>query len=140
MHFSSFKICSQFFFVSAILHHISLLRLLPKSYFKISTFKPNFLCSSSFKMDLTNCEYNTHLQQIQKNHELNSLKEYNILIWITGRRLTIFIISFLKQDLTTILLIKYFKYYNISIYDGYLRSNRMKNKHNIETFCNNSLY
>jgi len=26
------------FFVSAILHHISLLRLLPKLYFKISTF------------------------------------------------------------------------------------------------------
>ena len=37
------------FLVSAILHHISLLRLLPKSYFKISTFQPNFLCSSSFK-------------------------------------------------------------------------------------------
>jgi len=36
--------------VSAILHHISLLRLIPKSYFKISTFQPNFLCSSSFKM------------------------------------------------------------------------------------------
>jgi len=50
MHFSSFKICSQIFcLVSAILHHISLLRLLPKSYFKISTFQPNFLCSSSFK-------------------------------------------------------------------------------------------
>ena len=26
----------------------SLLRLLPKLYFKISTFQPNFLCSSSF--------------------------------------------------------------------------------------------
>jgi len=50
MHFSSFKICSQILFlVSAILHHISLLRLLPKSYFKISTFQSNFLCSSSFK-------------------------------------------------------------------------------------------
>ena len=36
------------FLVSAILHHISLQRLLPKSYFKISTFQPNFLCSSSF--------------------------------------------------------------------------------------------
>ena len=36
------------FLVSAILHHISLLILLPKSYFKISTFQPNFLCSSSF--------------------------------------------------------------------------------------------
>ena len=36
--------------VSAILHHISLLRLLPKSYFKTSTFQPNFLCSSSFNV------------------------------------------------------------------------------------------
>jgi len=43
MHFLSFKNCSQFFLVSAILHHISLLRPLPKSYFKISTFQPNFL-------------------------------------------------------------------------------------------------
>jgi len=50
MHFSSFKICrsSQFSLVSAILHHISLLRLLPKSYFKISTFQTQFLCSNSF--------------------------------------------------------------------------------------------
>jgi len=48
MHFSSFKICSQFFLVSASLHDISLLILLPKSYFKISTIQPNFLCSSSF--------------------------------------------------------------------------------------------
>ena len=35
--------------VSSILNHISLLRLLPKSNFKTSTFQPNFLCSSSFK-------------------------------------------------------------------------------------------
>ena len=49
MHFSPFKICSQFSLVSAILHYISLLRLLPKSYFNINTFQPNFLCSSSFK-------------------------------------------------------------------------------------------
>jgi len=35
--------------VSAIFDHNSLLRLLPKSYFKISTFQPYFLCSSSFK-------------------------------------------------------------------------------------------
>jgi len=35
--------------VSAILHHISLLRHLPKSYFKISTFQPNVLCSISLK-------------------------------------------------------------------------------------------
>ena len=41
MHFSTFKICSQIF-LSAILHHISLLRLLPKSYFKIRTFHPIF--------------------------------------------------------------------------------------------------
>jgi len=49
MHFSSFKICSQTFLGSANFHHISLLRLLPKSYFKKITFQPNFLCSSSFK-------------------------------------------------------------------------------------------
>jgi len=50
MHFSSFKICNfKTFLVSAILHYISLLRLLPKSYFKICTFQPNFLCSGSFK-------------------------------------------------------------------------------------------
>jgi len=36
---------------SVIFHHISLLRLLPKSYFKISTFQPNFLCSSYFKVN-----------------------------------------------------------------------------------------
>ena len=36
------------FLVSAILHHISLLRLLPKSYLKISTFQPNFPCFKSF--------------------------------------------------------------------------------------------
>jgi len=38
--------------VSAILHHIFLLRPLPKSYFKMSTFQPNFLCSSSFNLRL----------------------------------------------------------------------------------------
>ena len=43
-------VCSKKNLVSAILHHFSLLRLLPKSYFKISTFQPNFLCSSSFKI------------------------------------------------------------------------------------------
>ena len=37
------------FLVSAILHHISLLRRLPKSYFKISTIQLNFLCSSFVK-------------------------------------------------------------------------------------------
>jgi len=40
----------KIFLVSAILHHIFLLRLLPKSYFRSSTFEPNFLCSSSFNM------------------------------------------------------------------------------------------
>jgi len=44
------KYVVNIFLVSAILYHISLLRLLPKSYFKISTFQPNFLCSSSFKV------------------------------------------------------------------------------------------
>ena len=53
IQFSYFKIRSQIFLcVSAILHHISLLRLLPKSHFKISTFQPNFLCSSSFNNSL----------------------------------------------------------------------------------------
>jgi len=36
--------------MSAILHYISLLTLVPKSYFKINTFQPNFLCSSSFNI------------------------------------------------------------------------------------------
>jgi len=49
MHLSCFKYVVKFVLVSAILHHISLLRLLPKSYFKIKTFQPNYLCSSSFK-------------------------------------------------------------------------------------------
>ena len=46
--FHLLKYVVKFVLVLAILHHISLLRLLPKSYFKISTFQPNFLCSSSF--------------------------------------------------------------------------------------------
>jgi len=36
--------------MSAILHHISLQRILPKSHFRKNTFQPNFLCSSSFKV------------------------------------------------------------------------------------------
>jgi len=40
--FHFFKYVVKTFLVSAILHYISLLRLLPKSYFKISTFQPNF--------------------------------------------------------------------------------------------------
>jgi len=47
--FYLFKYVVNNFLVSAIFHHISLVRLLPQSYFKISTFQPNFLCSSSFK-------------------------------------------------------------------------------------------
>ena len=46
--FQLLKYVVKLFLVSAILHHISLLRLLPKLYFKICTFQPNFLCSSSF--------------------------------------------------------------------------------------------
>jgi len=53
--FHLLKYVVNFFLVSAILPHISLLRLLPKSYFKISTFQPNFLCSSSFKHIFINC-------------------------------------------------------------------------------------
>jgi len=47
--FHVFKYVIKLILVLAIVHHISLKRLLPKSYFKISTFQPNFLCSSSFK-------------------------------------------------------------------------------------------
>ena len=47
--FTFFKYVVNNFLVSAIFHYICLLRHLPKSYFKISTFQPNFLCYSSFK-------------------------------------------------------------------------------------------
>ena len=43
--FHLLKYVVKTFLVLAILHHISLLRLLPKSYFKISIFQPSFLCS-----------------------------------------------------------------------------------------------
>jgi len=46
--FHVFKYVVKLFLVSAILHHISLPRLLPKSCFKISFFQSNFLCSSFF--------------------------------------------------------------------------------------------
>jgi len=47
--FHLLKYVIKLFLVSSILHHISSLFLLSKSYFKLSTFQPNFLCSSSFK-------------------------------------------------------------------------------------------
>ena len=47
--FHLLKYVVKTFLLLAILHYISMLRLLPKSYFKISTFQPNFLCSGSFK-------------------------------------------------------------------------------------------
>jgi len=50
--FHLLKCVVKHFLVSAILHHISFLRLLPKSYFKISFFQPNFLCSGSFKLSV----------------------------------------------------------------------------------------
>jgi len=53
--------------VSAILHHISLLRMLPKSYFKISTFQPNFLCSSSFNSQMA-ILFNVVALEILKMH------------------------------------------------------------------------
>jgi len=43
----------KYFLVSAILHHISL--TLPKSYCKISTFQPIFLCSSSLNGTIELC-------------------------------------------------------------------------------------
>ena len=61
MHFSSFKICSLIFLASAILHYIPLLRLLPKSYFKISTFQHSFLCPSFFKGTFI-CTYYLHIR------------------------------------------------------------------------------
>jgi len=48
--FHLLKYVVKYFLVSAFLHHIYLLTLIPKSYFKISTFQPNFLCSSSLKL------------------------------------------------------------------------------------------
>ena len=53
MHFSPFKICSQIFLVSAISHHIFLLRLLPESYYKISTFQPNFCALAPLSSELS---------------------------------------------------------------------------------------
>jgi len=52
--FHLLKYVVKSFLVSAILLHISLLRLLPISYFKITAFQPIFLCSSSFKGKLKN--------------------------------------------------------------------------------------
>ena len=51
--FHLLKYVAEIVLVSAIRHHISLLRRLPKSYFKRSTFQPNFLCSSFFKKQNT---------------------------------------------------------------------------------------
>ena len=42
--------------VSAMLRHFSVLRLFTKLYFRISTFQPNFLCSSSFNKCCWDCE------------------------------------------------------------------------------------
>jgi len=55
--------------VSAILHYISLLRLLPELHFKISTFQPIFLCSSSFKGAMPVSFYHNCLH-ITFNHTL----------------------------------------------------------------------
>jgi len=53
MHFSSFKIYSQKNFSVSHFTSLSLLRPLPKSYFKICTFHPNVLCFSSFNVQIT---------------------------------------------------------------------------------------
>ena len=63
--FHLFKYVVKLFLVSATLHHISLLRLLPKSNFKISTFQPNFLCSSSFNFN-TSLDNKFNLLKIQE--------------------------------------------------------------------------
>jgi len=68
--FHLLKYVVKMFLVSAILHHISVLRLLPKSYFKISTFQPNFLCSSSFKRDYEYVLLQTDRNIFKKNLRL----------------------------------------------------------------------
>jgi len=74
------------FFVSAISHHISLLRLLPKSYFKISTFQPNFLCISSFNWCLVLSLSSVSFKYRPAQH----LCEYifygylQVLVWLNG--------------------------------------------------------
>ena len=73
----------SFFLVSAIFHHISLLRLLPKSYFKVSTFHPNFLGSSSFKGSSQQMHY-VVLKLIQKQRfYVGHLYEVNIYTYHT---------------------------------------------------------
>jgi len=62
--FHLFKYVVKFFLVSAIFHHISLLRLLPKSYFKINTFQPNSLCSSYFNFTILTIS----TENLYKNH------------------------------------------------------------------------
>ena len=62
--------------VSAILHHISLLRLLPKSYFKIITFQPKFLCSSYFKHNLAETPTFLRMQIYKVHAHLPQLLKY----------------------------------------------------------------
>jgi len=45
-----FSFRSRYIEKEVTLHHMFCLRLFPKSYIKISTFQPNFLCSSSFNI------------------------------------------------------------------------------------------
>jgi len=85
------------FLVSAIFHHISLLRLLPKSYIKISTFQPNFLCSSYFKTQLwlsilsrkvnrKSNEYRKHILLMQVTDKCHTL--YRCTRWIVVELIT----------------------------------------------------
>ena len=84
MHFSSFTICSQHFLVSAILHHNSLLRLLTKSYFKRSTLQPSFLCSSSFKGFVSQCDYYLHHSFVTKITAKLKFREINFFMYVTS--------------------------------------------------------
>jgi len=85
------------FLMSAILHHISLLRLLPKSYFKISTFQHNCLCSSSFKIPLSR-----DFMSLQLNDA------YMFVLWTRSLALQIHVLSLsLSLSVSTDFLIQY---------------------------------
>jgi len=80
------KYVVKYLLVSAILRHFLLLRLLPKSYFKISSFQPNFLCSSSF-------DYNQNAKVVSEDDSW--LWQYFVLVLL----LLCFIV-YLKQHVS----------------------------------------
>ena len=76
--FHLFKYVVKKCFSVAIFHHIFLLRLLPKSYFKISPFQPNFLCSNYFKiLRLKKSEgHIINKNNCHKSYQQKSLNQY----------------------------------------------------------------